>query len=59
MNKTERILAKCPQLSALLEAKKKAGSEQPTDTQRIEALEAAVADMMLLQLQESEGTGNA
>lgn len=59
MNKTERILAKCPQLSALLEAKKKAGSEQPTDTQRIEALEAAVAEMLLQQDQESEASGNA
>lgn len=49
MNRIEKILKR-------IREKK---SAQPTDTQRIEALEAAVADMMLLQVTESEGTDNA
>ncbi len=44
MRDLDKFLEKCPKLKALIESKK----EQPTDSQRIEALEAAVGELAVM-----------
>ncbi len=54
MRDLEKLLEKCPKLKALIEAKQ----EQPTDSQRIEALEAAVGELAVM-VATKEADGNA